>query len=222
MSEEAEVTKKVEPIWKCKVTDCTFTTLPTLKGYQRQTGHQKAHKGVKKLKRGFSLIDKGTGEVLAQNIEEATAKGYPMEDPSPLPPPPESSTKATPEAEVKAEAEVEVQPEAKPEEAAEVKAEAEVEVQPEVKPEEAAEVKAKAKAEKEPEITIPQPTSEGILRYTISLPADAFTLFNLAKFTGLEDGDKLFDEWIWECITARYRTDYKMRLVLAPEPPEED
>jgi len=49
------------------------------------------------------------------------------------------------------------------------------------------------------------------------LPADAFTLFNLAKFSGLEkDGNKPFDEWVWDCITARFKYDYKRQLILAP------
>ena len=65
-------------------------------------------------------------------------------------------------------------------------------------------------------------SSEGILTYTISLPADAFTLFNLAKFSGLEkDVDKPFDEWLWDCVTARFRYNYRRRLVLAPLAEEE-
>ncbi len=84
--------------------------------------------------------------------------------------------------------------------------------------EEAEPPKEKPKGEKEVEITTPQASSTGILRYTITLPADAFVLFNLAKSFGLEkDIEKLFDEWVWDCIRMRYKTDYKMRLVLAPE-----
>lgn len=72
-------------------------------------------------------------------------------------------------------------------------------------------------AGKEGEVTEPQVSSEGIFRYTISLPADAFTLFNLAKAVGLEkDLEKPFDEWVWDCITRRFVTDYKMQLILAP------
>lgn len=67
------------------------------------------------------------------------------------------------------------------------------------------------------EVEVTEASSVGILRYTITLPADAFTLFNLAKACGLEkDSEKPFDEWIWDCIRMRYETDYKMRLVLAP------
>jgi len=68
----------------------------------------------------------------------------------------------------------------------------------------------------EAEVTEVITSSEGIVRYTITLPADAFTLFNIAKARGLEDADKLFDEWLWDCATARFEKDYKMRLVLAP------
>ena len=82
------------------------------------------------------------------------------------------------------------------------------------KPEE--EEKGKEKKGEE-EITAPQVSTEGIFRYTISLPADAFVLFNIAKAYGLEtDGDKLFDEWVWDCIQKRFEKDYGKRLVLAP------
>jgi len=69
----------------------------------------------------------------------------------------------------------------------------------------------------EVEVTEVKASPEGIFRYTITLPADAFMLFNIAKYFGLEkDSEKLFDEWLWDCIRMRYETDYKMRLVLAP------
>ena len=69
----------------------------------------------------------------------------------------------------------------------------------------------------EAEVTEVEASSEGIVRYTITLPADAFTLFNLAKFSGLEkDTEKPFEEFLWDCIVARFRYDYKMQLVLAP------
>ena len=67
------------------------------------------------------------------------------------------------------------------------------------------------------ELTEPLVSYEGIFRYTITLPADAFTLFNLAKACGMEkDREKLFCEWLWDCIRKRYETDYKVQLVLAP------
>jgi len=69
----------------------------------------------------------------------------------------------------------------------------------------------------EVEVTETTVSSEGIFRYTITLPADAFTLFNLAKACGLEkDSEMPFDEWLWDCIRKRYETDYKVQLVLAP------
>ncbi len=69
----------------------------------------------------------------------------------------------------------------------------------------------------EVEVTEVEVSSEGIFKYTITLPADAFTLFNLAKFSGLEkDAEKPFEEFLWDCIVARFRYDYKMQLVLAP------
>ena len=57
----------------------------------------------------------------------------------------------------------------------------------------------------------------GIFTYEMTLPADAFTLFNLAKACELETNkEKTFDEWVWDCITTRFSKDYKKQLVLAP------
>jgi len=73
----------------------------------------------------------------------------------------------------------------------------------------------KAKGEAK-ELLDPQISSEGVFRYTIELPADAFALFNIAKGAGLEtDREKTFDVWVWDCIRARFRKDYKRQLVLA-------
>lgn len=69
--------------------------------------------------------------------------------------------------------------------------------------------------EKEERVISPEITG-GIFRYTITLPADAFTLFNVARGFGLEKDGKLFDEWIFDCITKRFEKDYKMQLILAP------
>lgn len=62
----------------------------------------------------------------------------------------------------------------------------------------------------------PQISSDGIFSYNISLPADAFALFNMAKAAGLEeDVKKPFDVWVWDCIKKRFEKDYNRRLVLA-------
>lgn len=77
------------------------------------------------------------------------------------------------------------------------------------------EEKPEAKKE-EGEITEPQVSSDGFFRYTITLPADAFALFNMAKAAGLEkDGDMSFDVWVWDCIRKRFEKDYKRQVVLA-------
>lgn len=184
------ITEQVKPIWKCQVEGCDYTAEPTLAGYRKMSGHQLAHAAVPKEKRGFSLIDEGTGEILAQKLPEATEKGFIVEPPKVEASPPELEPEPEPESQLPAEPELE----------------------PEVKP------AGKMKEEKkQPEIT-----SEGIFAYTIHLPADAFTLFNLAKFSGDEkDGAKPFDEWIWDCIVARFRHDYKKQLLLAPIEQEE-
>ncbi|GAI61240.1 unnamed protein product [marine sediment metagenome] len=182
-------------IWKCQAPDCNYTAPPSLGGYNKLVGHQLFHskQGIPKEKRKFALIDQGTGEVLAQTLAEAREKGVLEPEPPPS-------------------AEEEAKAKAKAEEEAKAKAKAEAEAK--------AKAAAKAKGgekEKDGEITIPQASSSGIFRYTITLPADAFTLFNLAKTCGLEkDGDKPFDEFVWDCIKKRFETDYQVRLVLAP------
>ena len=179
------VTKEqVRPVWKCLVKGCDYTGAPTVEGYYKVGGHQKRHKGVPKEKRGVQLVDETTGEVLAQTLEEATAKGLVAKTTKP-------EATATPE--VKAPSEP--QPPA-------------TETKPTPK---------EPPKEKKEEITEPAVSPDGIFAYTIHLPADAFALFNLAKFSGLEkDSDKPFDEWIWDCVMKRFETDYRMQLVLAP------
>ena len=65
------------------------------------------------------------------------------------------------------------------------------------------------------EVLEPQVSSEGFFRYTITLPADAFALFNMAKAAGLEKKDISFDVWLWDCIRKRFDKDYGFRVVLA-------
>lgn len=212
MVETTETAKQVTPIWKCEVKDCPVTFPPTLKGYHQMTGHQLRHanEGLPKDKRGYHLEDESTGEVLARSIKEAMPflmEETPKEKKKVEPPISETPPREVPKAPAKAELPKEKPKETPPED------------EPPVEPPEAELPKEKPKAkEKESEITTPQALSSGIFRYTITLPADAFTLFNLAKTCGLEkDSEKLFDEWLWDCIRMRYKTDYKMRLVLAPE-----
>lgn len=91
------------------------------------------------------------------------------------------------------------------------------EAKPAAPPEAKVEPPKVEKEKKEEEITEPTVSPDGIFAYTIHLPADAFTLFGLAKFSGLEkDSDKPFDEWLWDCVMKRFETDYKRQLVLAP------
>lgn len=65
-------------------------------------------------------------------------------------------------------------------------------------------------------ITAPQVSKEGIFNYNITLPADAWTLFHVAKAFGLEtNGSKSFDEWVWDRIRGSFKYEYKMQLILA-------
>ncbi|MBA7593233.1 hypothetical protein ES703_00151 [subsurface metagenome] len=192
-------------VWKCQAEGCDYTTPPTLKGYERQTGHQYKHskKGIPKGKRGISLIDASTKEVLARTPQEAREKGL-------LEPEPEPRLGIVVEPTEQQLQEANIRKYAEEEGITFEEAKARIEaIEPEPEPEPG--------AKKGAEVTIPQASTEGIFHYTITLPADAFTLFNLAKACGLEkDGDKPFDEFVWDCIKKRFETDYKVQLVLAP------
>jgi len=59
-------------------------------------------------------------------------------------------------------------------------------------------------------------TVPGIFSYEITLPADAFTYYNMARGIGLEPADKDFDEWLWDCIRKRFETDYQLQILIAP------
>ncbi|MBA7614699.1 hypothetical protein ES703_21968 [subsurface metagenome] len=206
MTQEAETTKEVKPIWKCQVKGCNFVQPPTLDGYNKLTGHQLHHAkaGLKKGERGIRLIDDKTGEELAKSLNEARDKGFLEITPVvgvPIEKPIEKPTKELTDEEREAVAEAEAMAEALAEAEAEAKAEAEAE--------------AKARGE-EGEITVPQVSPEGILRYTVTLPADAFALFNMAKACGYVDKEKIFDEFLWECITKRFERDWKVQVVIAP------
>ena len=175
-------TEQIKPVWKCRVEGCAYTAAPTEEGYNKVRGHQLAHKGMPKEKRGFCLIDENTGKILAGKLVEAVEKGFIKAEPPKL---------EGQEPELGRLEEKKGDEERLPQE-----------------PE---------KAKKPEELTKPQVSTEGIFRYTISLPADAFVLFNIAKAYGLEtDGDKPFDEWVWDCIQKRFEKDYKRQLVLAP------
>jgi len=73
--------------------------------------------------------------------------------------------------------------------------------------------------EKEPFLPKGKPalTSEGLIEYTLILPAAAFTLFDMVKSFGLvKDGDMTFDQWVYECIDRRFTADYNVEIVLQP------
>ena len=210
---EATETRKTQPVWRCQVKGCTFSRPSTLHGYNQINGHQLHHakEGLPKEERVFLLVDQNTNEVLAKTLKEAREKG--LLEPGPPPPePPNVEAEAKAKAEAEAKAKVEAEAKAKVEAEAKAKAEAE---EAEAPPK-AEEVAGKGKEEKEEkETTEPQVSPEGIFRYTITLPADAFTLFNMAKAADLEDADISFDVWLWDCIRKRFEKDYKMQVVLA-------
>lgn len=205
MVETTETTRKLEPVWRCQAKGCNHSYPSTLHGFNQMSGHQLHHakEGLSKEERVFRLIDQNTGEVLAETLKEATGKGLLKLTPEPSPTP-------TPKVVGKVETIPPVQELGKEPPPLKVKPVTEKppgEKLPEGIPAEEETTKA--------EITTVK--TAGIFTYEITLPADAFTLFNLAKACGLEpNGDKLFDEWVWDCIRARFSKDYKQQLILAP------
>ena len=194
MVEATKTTKKLEPMWRCQVKDCNYSTPPTLHGHNQMTGHLLHHakEGLPKEERIFRLVDQNTGTVLAEGIKEAREKGLlELEKPQPSTPKPTEE----PSEELKEGAELGEELSEEP-------------------------PKVKEKAEKEGK-EVKEISSDGIFRYTVTLPADAFTLFNIAKAYGLEQDGKIFDEFIWDCIVARFEKDYKKQLILAPIEGEE-
>lgn len=77
----------------------------------------------------------------------------------------------------------------------------------------------KEETQEQPEPGLKGVTATGMIKYTVTLPPEAFSYYNLAMawdFDGNDGKYKPFDVWLFECITKRFEKDYKMQLVLAP------
>jgi len=174
-------------VWKCMIKGCNYTAPPTPTGYKQVIGHMKRH-----ANKGISKEERKYALVdedtgtVLANKINEATKKGLLSTEEPKPP---TETEA-PSEELKEEAELGEELSEEP-------------------------PRVKEKAEKEGK-EVKEISSDGIFRYTITLPADAFTLFNIAKANGLEPEDKLFDEFAWDCITARFEKDYKKQLILAP------
>lgn len=182
----ATTTTEIKPIWKCQVKGCDFSAPPTSMGYNVLTGHLMHH-----AKQGVKKEDRGlrlVDEISGEVLAKTLSEAW---DKGLLKTGGETASPV----------ETSTDP---PQERGD-------------KPPSALRAKEEKKDEKEEDYTYPKPSSEGVFRYAITLPADAFTLFNLAKACGLEkDGEKPFDEWVWDCIQKRFEKDYRVQLVLAP------
>jgi len=179
--------------WRCS---CGESRPPSHGDYVSLTMNSK-HKRHKKR-----LVNKLTGEVVAGSRPEAMSKNIPLlrkaemaarnvkKQPTPAPepgPPPETTTSV--KGKVR---ELEPGPE----------------VDEPVDDVEVDEIEMQAT-----ELTI---EADGVFRIELILPADAFTLHNLARAVGLERSDITFSEWTWDCILKRFETDYQMQLIIAP------
>jgi hypothetical protein len=79
--------------------------------------------------------------------------------------------------------------------------------------------KQESEEEKERKKRLGKPTlsSDGLIEYTLLLPPEAFSFFNVAKNFGLiKDPEMDFDHWVFECIDRRFIADYKMVVQLSP------
>lgn len=174
-------------LWKCMVKGCNYTAPPTKKGFKQVVGHMLGHSSEGLPKE----------ERVYALIDEDTGNVL---------------ANKIGEAVGKGLLLEQEEPK-KPVEVAEDKLEVEEE-------EELVDSLAVSKVEEQEEeeareVTTPEIT-DGLIRYTVTLPADAFTLFNVARGYGLEEKNKLFDEFLFDCVTKRFEKDYRMRLILAP------
>jgi len=59
-------------------------------------------------------------------------------------------------------------------------------------------------------------TEEGLIEYTLMLPAQAFHYFDMAKQFFIKDDNMIFDQWVFECIHRRFTADYGVEIVMQP------
>jgi len=179
--------------WSCS---CGETRPPSHGNYVSLTMNNK-HK-----KHRIRLVNKLTGEVVAGSRPEAMAKNIPLMRKIDLVAPDlKKRPAAAPE------------PTPVPEGATDTRSKVrELEPEPEVD-DPVDEVETDEFEMQATEFTI---EADGVFRVEVILPADAFTLFNMAKGLGLDRRDITFNEWIWGCILKRYETDYRMQLIMAP------
>jgi hypothetical protein len=68
-----------------------------------------------------------------------------------------------------------------------------------------------------PPLGKPTLTEEGLIEYTMALPAQAFWYFDVAKQSGfIKDGNMIFDQWVFECLHRRFTADYGVEIVIQP------
>jgi hypothetical protein len=73
------------------------------------------------------------------------------------------------------------------------------------------------KGEEPPPPGKPTLTVGGLIEYTLTLPAQAFAYFEIAKqFKLIKDDDMGFDEWVFECLDRRFVADYGVEIVVQP------
>jgi len=194
-------------IWQCQF--CDHTTEPSEYGYRRMQAHMNfSHK---KDERACQLIDQDTGEVLADTMEEARNKNLLLPNSKAIKPPgrhPQKARIATPTAAA-------ATPTTTPRTQAVAGQEATVEETPATPGNEEPE-------DQQGHTIINPEVKDGVFRYLMILPADAWYMLNVAKAIGAEPPEKLLDEWTYECMQKRLELDYQIQIIVAPIAPSEE
>jgi len=179
--------------WRCS---CGESRPPSHGDYVSLTMSSR-HKKHKKR-----LVNKLTGEIVAGSRPEAMAKNIPL-----------LRKEEMAARNVKKQPTAAPEPSPPPEVTTSIKGKVrEIEPEPEVD-DSVDEVETDEYEMQATEFTV---EADGVFRVEVILPADAFTLFNMAKGLGLDRRDITFNEWIWDCILKRYETDYQVQLIIAP------
>lgn len=57
---------------------------------------------------------------------------------------------------------------------------------------------------------------EGMIQHQVTLPPEAYVMYNMAQAWHLsgKDKDQNFNEWVFDCIKCRYEMDYGLELCL--------
>lgn len=194
--------------WKCE--NCRAVQPANTTGYAILMRHNKGHH--------VHLVEKATGKVVTTNVYNARKMGIDI---------PQTGGKKKKIAETNQEVEVEISreepqsPDSAIGEVDEAGAVLETPEEPEAKNEEEDELPLPPTRDTEGEvIKAKEVTMELVgknVLVPVSLPHLAFVLFDVAKSHGLvEDQEMELGQWLYECVQARFKLEYKFEFILNP------